>query len=342
MNWYEILKPEAERALRPLAEKVARLRRQLDGLRHQAENVRGDIKSEEEDLADFKGYAGARAAEGRDEYAKYMTALDRKIRRLDRDRTSLALFDREILPLQQKELDAARAALDRASSEFYAKSRPAVEGRMVDLMNQIVGEADAWSIAMIRLGRDLNLSFSMDMPRVAHARIATVEHYLSRGKQLVLTAQDPTEREKILVLLAPPPVASAPAPAPAHGPTPMEGQAHETPLEEPQDGPQAAQDAPGTTPTGTLDGPDGSEAPQDVLEASETCESGPQIDADAPTRHLGHTLLTGEVAGPGTATEEEAADADAADIDTELDGRINADLDAAEVETTRQTQEPSL
>lgn len=171
---YETLKQQADAALRPLAEKVRKLSRHLDGLRRRAAAEAVELGKAEENLARFKGLAGEYLADGHGTFEKYKTGLRKALARLEMAVESTRIFERDLIPAASRDLDAAKIALSAAAARFFATSLPACESRMAALLDAVLAEADAFTSAFQELGKAYGCNFPKTPPVVRHARLGTV------------------------------------------------------------------------------------------------------------------------------------------------------------------------
>jgi hypothetical protein len=77
MNYLDTLRPEAERTIRPLADRVATLTRELERLRAQAATEAGNVVGLTERLQELKGAVGSYAAGGQNSFTTFKSKLAR-------------------------------------------------------------------------------------------------------------------------------------------------------------------------------------------------------------------------------------------------------------------------
>jgi len=248
MNYSELLNNKALVELRPLANKVARIKEHMAGIQRRAASEKANIAHLEGRLAELKGEAGERLTSSAQCYQRFKTEIRELAARLDAARESVRLFEGDVLPGKARELELAQKALDDAGVLFHLAALPACENRMRELLEQVVAEYDGFNAAFAELrhtyGTSFVAPFEQGTPRAAHPRIDGTSQ-LARGPMWVTF--------------------SPPAPA------------------SPPDAPQDLQEAPGTPPAPAVDGlnvaPDAQDALPDTAEAAQDALQGPPAAA---------------------------------------------------------------
>jgi hypothetical protein len=213
MSYLETLRAEAEKKLKPLAEKVAKLTRHLDGLRKRAESEAGTIRVLENSLAALKSAAGEYLTAGQNDYATYKVRLKRATDSLATAKEAVVLFERELIPAKQRELEAASDQLQKAGQAFYGEHLPACENRMADLLSRVVAERDDFLIACAQLSREYpGANVTGPAPKVVHGRLDAVVRSFLGLPWLTFTHQPAEEQTAALAMLARPPQAAASPP----------------------------------------------------------------------------------------------------------------------------------
>ncbi|MCX5653381.1 MAG: hypothetical protein NTY65_01850 [Planctomycetota bacterium] len=169
---------EAETKLRPLAAKVAELSRHLAELQKRAAGEVANLGTAEETLAQLKSAAGAYLTDSPGAFDRFKTNLKRTTARVETLRESIGIFTTELVPGKERELEAARATLERAYRAFYKSQLPACESRMADLLAQVVVEHDAFLSAFAELREDFRtISIDGEPPRACHGRLSGIDRY---------------------------------------------------------------------------------------------------------------------------------------------------------------------
>jgi len=99
---------EAERTIAPLAAYVRKLTKQLDTLRQREISEAENLTKAVDDVVRWKGLAGEYLADGPGGFARFQTGLKRAMAKEETARESIQIFDRELVPNAQRELDTAR------------------------------------------------------------------------------------------------------------------------------------------------------------------------------------------------------------------------------------------
>jgi len=321
MNYLETFRAEAEKKVRPLADTVAKLTRQLESIRKRADDEKRRAIQTEADIADLKNRAGeALTDRGVNAFDRYKTSLKKLTALLATSREIIETFDREILPAKERELVEAKAALQAALVALVTASVPVCEVRMGELVGVVLRERDEFMSAADSLFGDYAADFQ-DANKFSHARIYPDGVHLRPDPYRVGTMiatnleegiYDPSAPRRGAFLVSAPPIAPV----------------AETSLESTPTG-QDAQDALGSTPMTAFDtiGPGGQgnapRAPEAPPRPSAATEEAPGAAPLPPKR----TVLTGIVEDP---PDLDALDADAMDAEEADDLDDAAPPDAAE------------
>lgn len=257
MNYSELLNGKALVELRPLANKVARIKEHMAGIRRRAASERENILYLENRLAALKGEAGERLTSSAQCYQRFKTEIRELAARLDAARESVRLFEGDVLPGKARELEVAQKVLADAGVLFHAAALPACENRMRELLEQVVAEYDGFNAAFAELrhtyGTSFVAPFEQGTPRAAHPRIDGTSQ-LARGPMWV-TFSPPAPASAPEAATDVQACAGGPAAAAVDGLNVAPDAQDALP-----DAAAAAQDAPGPTPAPALDTQD-AEAP---------------------------------------------------------------------------------
>ena len=347
MTYLETLKIEAAKSVETLAANATKRARELDRLRRQVATERGNVEKIGEHLTQFKGQAGARAADGQNAFVSFKTRLKRLMADLAATQEAVGLFERELIPAAERDLEEARGELTKALTALCLAARPAAEKAMVSLLDAVVAEHDVFLAACERLHQDYGLAF-VPPPRYTGPRVesARLDHI---GKHR-LTSPAP-----YLAFTLPPAPQSSPPINPADK-TPLE------PTPTPREAPTATEDAPlapEAPPVASAleePAPDADTLPPKrryLLDGEPAQQSAPpeaQVDAqdapgDTPTPPLTKASRPGAAGAPDTLPACPVADAlDALDLEAldcaAVDAEEGADLD--EEPTIAEKENPGI
>jgi len=275
-TYYEAFKVEAAKTVKPLADAVAKLEKQVAGIadriRYEGENV----GRSEAVLAAHKQSAGAKLTAGTSTYREWQTRLGRLSGDVAAARAALEILKGEILPNVEREFATVKAALQAALIHLVEAHLPEVEQKMAELIAVVLAARDSFMVACDSLFGEYadGVGFSGAQrlyPDPTHLRPDPIRPSLQIGTSLEESTVDPTtgpRRRGAYLTPAPqsaPPVipvektALSPTPTPPDGPgaartAPVELAEGETSAKEgPFDAPQAAPEALQTTRTASLE-----------------------------------------------------------------------------------------
>ena len=195
----------AETKLRPLAESVRRLVKQLDTLRQREISETEALVKAEEDVLRWKGLASDYLSDGPGAFNKFQTGLKRAIAREATLKETLVLFKRDLIPHATQELVDMREKLAQTFTNTVAAARAACEVSMAEKLGAIVAEHDNWLMAISELGKNFGTAYHGKPPVIYSSRLAEVKHTPS-GRRWLTFLRAPA---------APAPAASATMPAAA-------------------------------------------------------------------------------------------------------------------------------
>ena len=178
MNYLETLRTEAEKKLRPLADQVRKLAKQLDTLRQREISETEGLVQACDNVARLKGLAGEYLEDGPGGFARFQTGLKRAMAKEETSAETVKILAGELVPAKKAELEAARGQLERAYRAFYRDQLPACESRMADLLAQVVTEHDDFILAFEQLREDFGtLSIDGPPPVAANSRLSVIDRY---------------------------------------------------------------------------------------------------------------------------------------------------------------------
>jgi hypothetical protein len=194
----------AETKLRPLADLVRRLVKQLDTLRQREISETEALVKAEEDVLRWKGLASDYLSDGPGAFNKFQTGLKRAIAREATLKETLVLFKRDLIPHAVQELVESREKLAQAFTTMCADTRADCEAEMARLLAGIVAEHDNWLMAISELGKNFGTAYRGKPPVIYSSRLDEVRHTLT-GRRWLTFLHAPA--------VAVPAVPAAPAPA---------------------------------------------------------------------------------------------------------------------------------
>jgi len=159
MNYEEIFRPEAERTVKPLADEVATLSRQLATLRRRCLDEQESVRRAEEDIAALKQIAAARLEGDTGGYDRFKTSLKKLQAKLDTAQEIVRTFE-ELIPAKERDLASAKNKLQSTFLALAAAARPACEARMAELIGTVLAERDAFVATFERLALDYGADFT--------------------------------------------------------------------------------------------------------------------------------------------------------------------------------------
>jgi len=168
---------EAEAKLRPLADLVTKLTKQLAHLRHRLETERGNAEKRATDLESLKAASASYLTQN--DFGKFRTRLKRITEDLAAARESVALFETDLLPRTERGLQAAREKLAQTFAGTVAAAKSDCEARMTDLLSAVVAEHDAFLDAISDLGKTYNTVYQGKGPVGYSSRLGDVKHTMS-------------------------------------------------------------------------------------------------------------------------------------------------------------------
>lgn len=282
-NYCDILKPEAERVLRPLADEVQAREAELAAVRKRLATETAKADGAESDLAALKAKAPERLGSGQNAYEHFRTMLRKRTALLATSREIVGVLGSEIEPAAERALDAARTELTVAGRDFYARQRAGCESNLARLLAEVVTEYDGFARAMNEIRKTYATACDGEAPRPYVPRLKKMAKTLTGSPWLVFKPLPPAAR-------APAPL--APEPPPEAPEASQDAPGGRGPVEATQESPQGVR-APETPPSVPLDGagedvegaalePDGAEAvAEDVGDVAEDAEADAGMGADA-------------------------------------------------------------
>jgi len=308
-DYYTIFKREAETAIKPLAEVIRALMKQLAELRQRLIDEQENLAQHEREADKLKSLAGASLGGDINSFERFKTSLRKKTGLIATSREVVDTLGREVLPNVERELAEARCKRQAALLDFLVGCRPACESRMAELIGTVLAERDDFMAAFSSIFADFGGDFTGNnrvYPDGKHYRPSP-----ARPDFLIQTTLDEStiDRRSLLSLAelmaerpAPPPEAPVPqksAEAPIEAPTPGAPQGQGVPKNEATAHVESSIDqkpAQDTTLTEIVDpislfvsrdeSQDGQEAqdvPQDILFEAEADDAGPAaVPVDSP------------------------------------------------------------
>jgi hypothetical protein len=143
MNYLDTLKTEAAKTVKPLADQVTTLTRQLASIRKRADDEKGSAAQTEANIANLKALAGeALTGKGVGAFDRYKTSLKKLTARLATSREIIETFNREILPAKECEIATAKAVLQEGLIALVMTHLPEAEKEMAALIGVVLRERD--------------------------------------------------------------------------------------------------------------------------------------------------------------------------------------------------------
>ena len=291
MTYLETLKLDAEKKIGPLAVHLAKLVKNLAGIRHRAAGEDEKVVRLVEDVARLEAAAAEALGGSTNDCERFKTSIKKLTVRLATSREVVELF-KKIIPPAQREIDEARKKLTDTFTALAVAVRAGCEVEMSRLLDAVVNEHDGFMRVVAELGRDFGTGSRADPPVAYCDRLDSVHHRTSGGRWLVFKrAPVPATRSPAAVFAAPEAIES-----------PLTGEkalgVKETaplPSEAPAAALAAAAERPGAaactvldadaldTDTLALNGPDLTDDTADQGDTPDDFLDGPDAEAEAPS-----------------------------------------------------------
>ena len=228
MTYLETLKLDAEKKIGPLAVHLAKLVKNLAGIRHRAAGEDEKALRLVEDVARLEAAAAEALGGSTNDCERFKTSIKKLTVRLATSREVVELF-KKIIPPAQREIDETRKKLIDTFTALAVAARAGCEVEMSRLLDAVVNEHDGFMRVVAELGRDFGTGSRADPPVAYCDRLDSVHHRTSGGRWLVFKrAPVPATRSPAAVLACPASVESTPTVEKALGveearPLPPEG-----------------------------------------------------------------------------------------------------------------------
>ena len=147
MDYYATFKTEAAKTIKPLADSVRRLEKELERLRAQLTKEQGNAASFKQRLDTLKSLAGEKLTAGQNAYEKYRRDHRRLAGELGTSQAMVESFTDELIPAKERELSEARNKVQAALGDLAVAKRPVCEDCMAELLGQVLDERDSFVAA---------------------------------------------------------------------------------------------------------------------------------------------------------------------------------------------------
>jgi hypothetical protein len=184
MTYLETLKLDAEKKIGPLAVHLAKLVKNLAGIRHRAADEDEKTVRLVEDVARLEAAAAEALGGSTNDCERFKTSIKKLTVRLATSREVVELF-KKIIPPAQREIDEARKKLTDTFTALAVAARAGCEVEMSRLLDAVVNEHDGFMRVVAELGRDFGTAYHGKPPVVCSCRLAEVKHNTT-GRWLTL------------------------------------------------------------------------------------------------------------------------------------------------------------
>jgi hypothetical protein len=178
----------AEKKVKPLADQVRRLTKQLDTLRQREISETEAFTKAVDDVARWKSAAGNYLSEGPGAFGKFQTGLKRALGCEETLKETLVLFKRDLIPHAEQELLAAREKLAQVFTSTVASARSDCEVELSRLMDGVVACHDDFLTAIRELGATFGTASCGEPPKIYCERLGEIPYVLIGRRWLKLKA----------------------------------------------------------------------------------------------------------------------------------------------------------
>lgn len=137
MNFYEQLKPEADRQVGKAASRVLTLRKQLQKIEHRLQLEKDNAGKAETQIEKLKILAPEALSGDDSSYEKYKVATDKRGTELRRSRSAISDFETIVIPKAKNDLIEAKMDLGIELSKWAVSSKPVASEKITELLTTI-------------------------------------------------------------------------------------------------------------------------------------------------------------------------------------------------------------